>query len=102
MNVADEDDRLEHMLGSHPLPTWRIVAWPIIILLIGFFVWAAFTNLDEVSVAMRRRTGATISRSSLVRAMITAMSQSSLSLSACDSEPAIRDRILKQLSGGRK
>ena len=58
--------------------------------------------LDEVSVAMRRRTGATISRSSLVRAMITAMSQSSLSLSACDSEPAIRDRILKQLSGGRK
>ena len=52
MNVADEDDRLEHMLGSHPLPTWRIVAWPIIILLIGFFVWAAFTNLDEVSVAM--------------------------------------------------
>ena len=58
--------------------------------------------LDEVSVAIRRRTGAAISRSSLVRAMITAMSQSSLSLSACDSEPAIRERILEQLSGGRR
>ena len=52
MNDGDEDDRLEHMLGSHPLPTWRMVAWPIVILLIGFFVWAAFTKLDEVSVAM--------------------------------------------------
>lgn len=51
-NGTGEDDRLAQMLGSHPLPTWRIVAWPVIVLLIGFFVWAALTDLDEVSVAM--------------------------------------------------
>ena len=58
--------------------------------------------LDEVSVAIRRRTGAAVSRSSLVRAMIAAMSQSSLSLSACDSETAIRERILEHLAGRRR
>ena len=58
--------------------------------------------LDEASVAIRRRTGAAISRSGLVRAMIAAMSQVSLSLSACDSEQAVRERILAHLrSGGR-
>ena len=57
--------------------------------------------LDEVSVAIRRKSGAAVSRSGLVRAMIAAMSQSSLSLSACDSEEAIGERILARLSGGR-
>ena len=58
--------------------------------------------LDEVSVAIRRKTGAAISRSALVRTMIAAMSQASLSLSACDSERVIRERIFARLSGGRE
>ena len=57
--------------------------------------------LDEASVAIRRGTGAAVSRSALVRAMITAMSQVSLSLSACDSERAVRERIVAHLNGGR-
>ena len=57
--------------------------------------------LDEVSVAIRRKTGVAVSRSGLVRAMVAAMSQASLSLSACDSERAIRERILAPMSGGR-
>lgn len=56
--------------------------------------------LAEVSAAIRRRTGAAISRSGLVRAMIAAMSQAPLTLSTCNSERAISDRILEQLSAG--
>ena len=58
--------------------------------------------LDEISVSIRRRTGAAISRSSLVRAMIAAMNQVPLDLSACDSEKAVRERILACLNGGRR
>ena len=58
--------------------------------------------LDEVSVEIRRRTGAAISRSGLVRSMIEAMSQVSLSLSACDSERTVRERIVAHLKGGRR
>ena len=44
--------RLDDLIGSHPLPTWRPIAWMIIILLGGLITWANFTTLEEVSVAM--------------------------------------------------
>ena len=53
--------------------------------------------LDEVAVAIRRRTGAAIPRSAIVRAMIVAVSSAELSLSGCDSEEAIRAKILSRL-----
>ena len=44
--------RLDDLLRSHPLPTWRPIAWMIIILLGGLITWANFPTLEEVSVAM--------------------------------------------------
>jgi adhesin transport system membrane fusion protein len=43
--------RLDNFLETHPLPTWRRVAWPVMILLATFVVWAEFGKLDEVAVA---------------------------------------------------
>jgi len=44
--------RLDELQSSHPLPTWRPLAWAIVLLLSGLFVWAYFAKLDEVTVAM--------------------------------------------------
>ena len=44
--------RLDALLESHPLPSWRIFAWPVMIMLIVLFSWAFFAELDEVAVAM--------------------------------------------------
>ena len=43
--------RLDSFLETHPLPTWRRVAWPVMVLLTAFVVWAEFGRLDEVAVA---------------------------------------------------
>lgn len=40
---------LRALAANYPLPTWRRVAWPIMLLLAGAFVWSAFATLDEVS-----------------------------------------------------
>ncbi len=40
---------LQALALSHPLPTWRRIAWPIMGLLAGLGVWSAFAQLDEVS-----------------------------------------------------
>jgi len=45
-------NRLEGLLTHHPLPSWRPVAWPVMILLFVLVVWANFALLDEVAVAM--------------------------------------------------
>lgn len=42
---------LDALLGSHPLPTWRRVAWPSAVLLAAFVGWCFFARLDEVAVA---------------------------------------------------
>jgi adhesin transport system membrane fusion protein len=42
---------LDALLVRHPLPTWRIVAWPIVLLLIALIVWSHFAELEEVAVA---------------------------------------------------
>ncbi len=42
---------LDDLMTRHPLPTWRLLAWPVMILLALLVVWANFVELDEVSVA---------------------------------------------------
>lgn len=44
--------RLDALVVEHPLPTWRIAAWPIVALLSGLLVWASLATLDQVSVAV--------------------------------------------------
>ena len=44
--------RLDDLLSNHPLPSWRIIAWPVMILLTVLITWAFFAELDEVAVAM--------------------------------------------------
>ncbi|MBF0353986.1 MAG: HlyD family type I secretion periplasmic adaptor subunit [Alphaproteobacteria bacterium] len=43
--------RLDALVASHPLPTWRPVAWTVMGLLGAFIIWATFAHLDEVAVA---------------------------------------------------
>lgn len=42
---------LDRLLDDHPMPTWRYVAWPVMVLLIAAIAWAFFARLEEVSVA---------------------------------------------------
>ena len=42
---------LDDLVKTHPLPTWRTVAWPIMIFLGALVVWANYAELDEVSIA---------------------------------------------------
>lgn len=43
--------RLDILMDSHPLPTWRTIAWPVMILLGAMIVWSNYFELDEVSIA---------------------------------------------------
>lgn len=43
--------RLEQLVVEHPLPTWRIPAILVVLLLTAAIVWATFNKLEEVSVA---------------------------------------------------
>ena len=42
---------LETLLRSHPVPTWRIVAWPVMILMLSMMAWAYFAELEEFTIA---------------------------------------------------
>ncbi len=44
--------RLDELLESHPLPSWRLFAWPVMTLILVLLTWAFFAQLDEVAVAM--------------------------------------------------
>jgi len=44
-------NQLDELLSHHPLPTWRFLAWPVMILLALAISWANFSKLDEVAVA---------------------------------------------------
>lgn len=46
MNALDE------LATGHPLPTWRMLAWPIMIFLAILISWALLAELEEVSVAL--------------------------------------------------
>jgi len=43
--------KLDALLMEHPLPSWRLFAWPIMILLAVLMGWSYFAKLDEVAVA---------------------------------------------------
>lgn len=55
MAIADtgvaEQPPLDRLLKSHPVPTWRVVAWPVMILLLAMLAWAWFAELEEFTVA---------------------------------------------------
>ena len=44
-------EKLDMLLNQNPLPGWRLVAWPVMVLLGIGVVWANFATLDEVSIA---------------------------------------------------
>jgi len=43
-------NKLDQLLHSHPMPTWRRAAWPVMGLILLAFAWANFAKLDEVAV----------------------------------------------------
>ncbi len=44
--------RLDAVLINHPLPTWRPLAWLVIVVLATGVVWSYFAQLDEVAIAV--------------------------------------------------
>jgi len=42
--------RLDALLEHHPMPSWRLAAWPVMIMLAFILTWANFTTLEEVTV----------------------------------------------------
>jgi adhesin transport system membrane fusion protein len=49
--MSEHPNRLEDLVGSHALPTWRRTSHVVMGLIGLFLVWALFARLDEVSVA---------------------------------------------------
>lgn len=47
---SGDQSPLDSLLVSHPLPTWRALAWPVIILLVAGLTWAYFAELEEFAV----------------------------------------------------
>tara|TARA_R110001592_G_scaffold105265_3_gene295963 strand:- start:4071 stop:5351 length:1281 start_codon:yes stop_codon:yes gene_type:complete len=43
---------LDELLVKRPMPSLRVAAWPIMILITAMLTWANFAKLDEVSVAL--------------------------------------------------
>jgi adhesin transport system membrane fusion protein len=50
-NEMISSEKLDALLVQNPLPGWRLVAWPVMILLAVSIGWANFATLDEVSIA---------------------------------------------------
>lgn len=44
-------EKLDMLLNQNPLPSWRLVAWPIMVALAAGVIWANFATLDEVAIA---------------------------------------------------
>lgn len=44
-------NQLDALLEGHPLPTWRPLAWPVMIMLAAAITWASFAELEEVAVS---------------------------------------------------
>jgi len=51
VDIATGSAKLDALLVEHPLPSWRLFAWPIMILLAVLVGWSYFAKLDEVAVA---------------------------------------------------
>lgn len=50
-SIAQSPGKLDSLLTERPLPSWRYVAWPVMILLSAGLIWAHFAQLDEVAIA---------------------------------------------------
>lgn len=44
-------NKLDALLVIHPLPSWRPLAWPVMIMLSAALAWASIAELEEVSIA---------------------------------------------------
>jgi membrane fusion protein, adhesin transport system len=42
--------RLDALLEHHPMPSWRLAAWPVMIMMALILTWSNFTKLEEVTV----------------------------------------------------
>lgn len=51
VDVATGSERLDTLLARHPMPSWRMFAWPVMFLLALAIGWSYFVKLDEVAVA---------------------------------------------------
>jgi membrane fusion protein, adhesin transport system len=43
--------KLDTLVERHPVPNWRITAWPVMFLLVFVLIWASFMTIKEVRVA---------------------------------------------------
>ena len=48
---AADDKMLDGLIQTHPMPTWRAIAWPVMGFMALVMIWANFAELDEVAVA---------------------------------------------------
>ncbi len=46
----EADSSLDQLLGRHPLPSWRMLAWPLMIFMSVLIVWSFFAQLEEFAV----------------------------------------------------
>lgn len=44
-------EKLDMLLKDNPLPGWRLIAWPMMLMMTIGLIWANFATLDEVAVA---------------------------------------------------
>jgi adhesin transport system membrane fusion protein len=49
--TAGATNSLDTLLQQHPVPTWRIAAWPVMALFAALLLWASFARLEEVAAA---------------------------------------------------
>ena len=47
---------LDNLLNNYKMPGWRLMAWPVMILLASLLTWANFAKLEEVTVAETLKT----------------------------------------------
>lgn len=50
-HAPTSSEKLDALLKQNPLPGWRLVAWPVMLMLTIGLTWANFATLDEVAVA---------------------------------------------------
>jgi adhesin transport system membrane fusion protein len=43
--------KLDVMISENPLPSWRVLAWPVMIMIAATIAWSSVADLDEVAVA---------------------------------------------------
>ncbi|NQW01151.1 MAG: hypothetical protein HQ483_15705 [Rhodospirillales bacterium] len=52
VDVATGSERLDALLARHPMPSWRMFAWPVMGLLMLAIGWSYFVQLDQWAVSL--------------------------------------------------